>query len=135
MTAVTIVPSNCSANYCSQTSWTIQGILDISSYSSSVQAYTDGYRVTSTLYVNSVAVNQMQGTCVVYFGYFKEMNNTNGAICHVVTVDETTQTSMETNGNQLYHLPAAVWPAPSTSTSTNTSTISNYKLTNEKYGL
>ena len=150
----TIVPAACLETDCRQTKWTITGIdsATLAGLPTAVQAYSDGYRVESVMTMNTSIVGGIYGTCVVYFLNSGTMDNRNGAICHIVSVPTVTAavpadtsadaaaaviaaTSLDINGNNLYHLPDSAWKAPSPTTTVLVSTLSNYKMTDSKYGV
>jgi hypothetical protein len=75
-----------STDWCMGTNLKLEGTANYMTLDAAILAYSDGYKATSTLNLESFmggASSGWKGYCMVYHSALYTMDNTNGSVCHV----------------------------------------------------
>ena len=87
--------------------WRMEGAADFDA-----NDWTDGYKITSTIYGAEGGPNLMVGSCVVYYEVEEVPNYDNGVVCHMIASDNCAGTpcnDMAPNGHNLYLITGDLW--------------------------
>lgn len=102
-----------STNMCLGTNLLLEGTTDTSSLGTVITDWSDGYKATSTINLETFlggALASWRGVCMVYYSSQYVMDNTNGAVCHVAV--QSTDNIWGQSAQYLMHVPQATWAAP-----------------------
>jgi len=122
-----------STDWCMSSNLKLEGITDTSSLAAAVTAYSDGYKATSTLSLETFlggALGSWKGYCMVYYSSQYVMDNTNGSICHVAV--QAADNVYGVASQYLMHVPSGTWAPPASSGSVSPSSLA---LTDAKYSV
>lgn len=131
-----VFPDISSENWCSSSNLKLEGTTDTSSLSSTITAYSDGYKGIITLDLDMILPGDQsgwRGVCMVYYSSQYVQDNTNGAMCFAAQQDPTTAAGPTDFGSgYLMNVASATWQPPAMKASL---TPSSSELTGGKYAL
>lgn len=129
-------PTMVSNNYCAASNLLLAATPTTTTLDATVSAYSDGYRATLTISLETFlagAAGGWRGVCMVYFSSEYVQANTNGSVCFAATQSTAGGAGPRDFGSgTLMHVPSATWQPPTTSAGVAPSGVA---LTGGKYGL
>lgn len=129
-------PNMVNENMCLSSNLLLEGTTDTSSLSSTITAYSDGYKAKTTLALEMLlpgAMSGWRGVCMVYYSSQYVQDNTNGSVCHAAVQSSSTGAGPTDFGaSYLMHVPAATWAPPAKSASVTPSSLA---ITDAKYAI
>lgn len=106
-------PNQLNENYCGGSNLKLEGTTDTSSLSSTITAYSDGYKGTLTLDLEMIlpgAAQGWRGVCMVYYSSQYVQDNTNGSMCFAAQQDTATGSGPTDFGSgYLMNVASATW--------------------------
>jgi len=129
-------PARVTDNRCTTSNLTLAGTTTTSSLSSTVTAYSDGYKATVTVAMENIqagALGGWTGVCMVLYTSQYIQDNTNGAVC-VAAVQSSGSGAGPTDfaSTYLFHVPATAWTPPASSGAVAPASLA---LADAKYGV
>lgn len=123
-------------DFCSTTSVLLEGTDDISALSTVVKAFSDGYKISSSLAMDSFfagAREAWRGTCIVYYTSETVLDATNGSLCHVISRDSLATAGLfDFGASYLIHVSPTNWAPPASNASIVPKDLA---LSDSKYGI
>lgn len=130
------VPASYAQNLCLGSDLTLTGTTDTSTLSSTVTAYSDGYKAKISLNLEFIlpgAAGGWAGVCIVYYTTEYVQNNTNGSVCFAAGVNTATGSGPRDFGaGYLMEVTSSTWKPPAKDASL---TPSSGELSGTKYGI
>lgn len=106
-------PDQVNENYCISSNLKLEGTTDTSALSSTITAYSDGYKATITLDLEMIlpgAAQGWRGVCMVYYSSQYVQDNTNGAMCFAAQQSTSTGAGPTDFGSgYLMNVASATW--------------------------
>jgi len=125
-----------STNFCPGSNLLLEGTdaaTGTSGLSTTVAAYSDGYKATSTLNLETFMAGTTagwKGYCIIHYRTEYVMDASNGTVCHVATQSATSIYDLA--DQYLMHIPNTTWSPPKFSAAV---APTDFDLTLEKYGV
>jgi len=119
-------PSRYNDNLCLSSHLNLTGTTDTSGLSDTITQWSDGYKGKTTLaldYILPGGAAGWRGVCIVYYSSQYVMDNTNGSICHLAQVSQTTADGPTDFGaSTLQHVMPTDWQPPQLTANVSPST-------------
>jgi len=129
-------PYKVNEQYCLSSNLELTGTSDTSGLSSTITAWSDGYKAKISLSLEVIlpgAKGGWRGICMVYYTSQYVMDNTNGSICFAAQVDSVTGSGPADYGaGYLMSVSSSTWQPPADKASLQPSSSS---LTGGKYDI
>jgi len=127
-------PNQINEHYCMGSNLKLEGTTDTSALSSTITAYSDGYKGTIALDLEMIlpgAAGGWRGVCMVYYSSQYVQDNTNGSMCFAAQQSAATGAGpIDFGAGYLMNVASATWQPPSKKASL---TPSSSELTGGKY--